>query len=64
MTIVKFILSSILLVVVGPYLLQGLGLVEMSVKSTILAVISWAANFWSGLGIAGLLTWDISWCPR
>jgi len=57
MTIVKFMVSTILVAMVGTYLLKDLGLVELSIKSTIL-----------GGTILGGLIFGIGWgflgyCP-
>ena len=54
MTIVKFMLTSIMVGMVGIYLLKDLGLVELSVKSTILgAVIPGGLIFGIGWGFLG-----------
>jgi len=54
MTIVKFMLTSIMVGMVGIYLLRDLGLVELSVKSTILgAVIPGGLIFGIGWGFLG-----------
>jgi hypothetical protein len=57
MTIVKFMLSSIIVGMVGVYLLHDLGLVKLSVKSTML-----------GANIVGALIFGLGWgllgyCP-
>jgi len=57
MTIVKFMLSTILVAMVGTYLLKDLGLVKLSIKPTILGVV-----------ILGGLIFGIGWaflgyCP-
>ena len=57
MTIVKFMLSSILVAMVGVYLLRDLGLAKLSVKATVL-----------GGNILGGLTFGLGWglfgyCP-
>jgi len=54
MTIVKFMLSTILVAMVGAYLLKDLGLVKLSVKPTILgAVILGGLIFGIGWGFLG-----------
>lgn len=57
LTIVKFMLSTILVSMVGVYLLKDLGLVNLSVKSTILG-----ANILGGL-IFGLGWGMLGYCP-
>lgn len=57
MTIVKFMLSSVLVGMVGVYLLQDLGLAKLSLKSTILG-----GNILGGL-IFGLGWGLIGYCP-
>lgn len=57
MTIVKFMLSSIVVAMVGTYLLLDLGLVKLSIKATIL-----------GANIIGGITFGLGWgllgyCP-
>jgi uncharacterized membrane protein YedE/YeeE len=57
MTIIKFMLSSVLVAMVGVYLLKDLGLVKLSIKSTIL-----------GGNIIGGLLFGVGWglfgyCP-
>jgi hypothetical protein len=51
MTIVKFMLSSILVAMVGVYLLQDLGLGKLSIKATVLG-----GNILGGLGVVRLLS--------
>jgi uncharacterized membrane protein YedE/YeeE len=54
MTIVKFMLSTILVAMVGTYLLKDLGLVKLSIKPTILgAVILGGLIFGIGWGFLG-----------
>lgn len=54
MTIVKFMLSTILVAMIGTYLLKDLGLVKLSVKPTILgAVILGGLIFGIGWGFLG-----------
>ncbi|MBN2569882.1 MAG: YeeE/YedE family protein [Deltaproteobacteria bacterium] len=57
MTIVKFMLTNILVAMVGIYLLYDLGLVKLSVKSTVLG-----ANIIGGL-IFGLGWGIVGYCP-
>jgi uncharacterized membrane protein YedE/YeeE len=57
MTIVKFMLSTILVSMVGVYLLKDLGMVSLSVKSTILG-----ANILGGI-IFGLGWGLLGYCP-
>ena len=57
MTIVKFMLSHIMVAMVGLYLLNDLGLVKLSLKSTILG-----ANILGGL-IFGLGWGLVGYCP-
>lgn len=57
MTIVKFMLSSILVAMVGTYLLLDLGLVKLSIKPTILG-----ANIGGGI-IFGLGWGLLGYCP-
>lgn len=57
MTIVKFMFSSILVGMVGVYLLQDLGLAKLSLKSTVLG-----ANILGGL-IFGLGWGMLGYCP-
>lgn len=57
MTIVKFMLSTVLVAMVGVYLLYDLGLVKLSIKSTILG-----ANILGGL-IFGLGWGMLGYCP-
>lgn len=54
MTIVKFMLSSVLVAMVGTYLLKDLGLVKLSIKTTILgSVILGSLIFGMGWGLLG-----------
>jgi uncharacterized membrane protein YedE/YeeE len=54
MTIVKFMLSTILVAMVGTYLLKDLGLIKLSIKPTILgAVILGGLIFGIGWGFLG-----------
>jgi uncharacterized membrane protein YedE/YeeE len=54
MTIIKFMLSTILVAMVGTYLLKDLGLVKLSIKPTILgAVILGGLTFGIGWGFLG-----------
>ena len=54
MTIVKFMLSSVIVGMVGIYLLHDLGLVKLSIKATILGpVIIGAVIFGLGWGLLG-----------
>ena len=54
MTIVKFMLSTILVAMVGTYLLKDLGLVKLSIKPTILGgVILGGLIFGIGWGFLG-----------
>lgn len=56
MTIVKFMLSHIAVAMVGVYFLYDLGIVKLSIKSTILGgVVIGAIIFWYWLGIIGVL---------
>ncbi len=56
MTIVKFMLSSILVGMVGIYFLKDLGLVKLSVKGTDLGVQHpGRPHLWYGLGFLGIL---------
>jgi uncharacterized protein len=57
MTIVKFMLTTILVAMVGIYLLLDLGLIKLSIKSTILG-----ANIFGGL-IFGLGWGIVGYCP-
>ncbi|MFZ5798551.1 MAG: YeeE/YedE thiosulfate transporter family protein, partial [Thermodesulfobacteriota bacterium] len=57
MTIVKFMLSTILTAMVGIYLLKDLGLIELSIKSTILG-----GNIIGGL-LFGLGWGMLGYCP-
>lgn len=57
MTIVKFMLTNILVAMVGIYLLYDLGLVKLSVKSTVLG-----ANIIGGL-IFGIGWGIVGYCP-
>ena len=57
MTIVKFMLSTVLVAMVGVYLLNDLGVVKLSVKSTVLG-----ANIFGGL-IFGLGWGLLGYCP-
>ena len=57
MTIVKFMLTNILVAMVGIYLLYDLGLVKLSIKSTILG-----ANIIGGL-IFGIGWGIVGYCP-
>ena len=57
MTIVKFMLSTILTAMVGIYLLKDLGLIELSIKSTILG-----GNILGGL-LFGLGWGMLGYCP-
>lgn len=57
MTIVKFMLSHIMVAMVGIYLLNDLGLVKLSLKSTVLG-----ANILGGL-IFGLGWGVVGYCP-
>ena len=57
MTIVKFMLTNILVAMVGIYLLYDLGLVKLSIKSTILG-----ANILGGL-IFGIGWGIVGYCP-
>jgi uncharacterized membrane protein YedE/YeeE len=73
MTIVKFMLSSVLVGMVGIYLLSDLGLAKLSVKATILGpVIIGALVFGLGWGLLGYCPgtsmgalgegrWDAAW---
>jgi len=54
MTIVKFMLSTILVAMVGTYLLKDLGMVKLSIKTTILGgVILGSLIFGIGWGLLG-----------
>lgn len=54
MTIVKFMLSSVLVAMVGVYILVGLGLAELNVKTTVLgAVVIGGLLFGLGWGMLG-----------
>jgi uncharacterized membrane protein YedE/YeeE len=54
MTIVKFMLSTVLVAMVGTYLLEDFGLIKLSVKSTILgSVILGGLIFGIGWGLLG-----------
>jgi hypothetical protein len=54
MTIVKFMLSTVLVAMVGTYLLKELGLVKLSIKTTILgSVIVGGLIFGMGWGLLG-----------
>ncbi len=73
MTIVKFMLSTILVAMVGVYILKDLGLVKLSVKSTILGGniigglifgVGWALLGYcpgTSLGAVGEGRWDGVW---
>jgi uncharacterized protein len=73
MTIVKFMLSSVLVGMVGVYILVGFGLAELSVKTTILgSVIIGGLLFGLGWGLLGYCPgtsagalgegrWDAAW---
>jgi hypothetical protein len=54
MTIVKFMISTVLVGMIGVYLLKDLGLVQLSIKSTILGgVILGGLTFGVGWGLLG-----------
>jgi uncharacterized membrane protein YedE/YeeE len=54
MTIVKFMLSTVLVAMVGTYLLKDLGLIKLSIKPTILGgVILGGLTFGIGWGLLG-----------
>src|SRR5512136_2304379 len=54
MTIVKFMLSTVLVAMVGTYLLKDLGLVKLSIKPTILGgIILGGLIFGVGWGLLG-----------
>lgn len=73
MTIVKFMLSSVLVAMVGVYLLKDLGLVKLSVKPTILGAniigglifgVGWALFGYcpgTAMGALGEGRWDTVW---
>jgi hypothetical protein len=73
MTIVKFMFSSVLVAMVGVYLLKDLGLVKLSIKSTILGAniiggllfgVGWALFGYcpgTAMGALGEGRWDTVW---
>jgi uncharacterized membrane protein YedE/YeeE len=73
MTIIKFMLSSVLVAMVGVYLLKDLGLVKLSIKPTILGAniigglifgVGWALFGYcpgTAMGALGEGRWDTVW---
>jgi len=59
LTIVKFMLSTILVAMVGTYLLKDLGLVKLSIKNdNFRRRHPRKSDLWNWLGAFGLLSWN------
>ena len=52
-TILKFMLSTIIVAMIGTYFLRDLGVVKLSIKPTILESHPWRYSVWHRLGLLG-----------